>query len=186
MYTPHYAASTGTDDSGVEVRIEMKRPTLVLPGPAMALGTIVRIRDLQGDTPLLFNQIVLSAAGVARDALLSKVAARRRDRHLAGDQQLRQLTADQLVEDLRRHRRRLPFPDRRRADHRSQQPGRERAQLAHGHRLQRQLRLLHRHRRLERRVSARASASSSWAILPATRSEPATRSRWIAAARPPW
>ena len=73
MYTPQYASSTGTDSSGVEVRIEMKRPTLVLPAPAMALGKVVRIRDLGGDTPLLFNQVVLSAAGVARDALLSKI-----------------------------------------------------------------------------------------------------------------
>jgi hypothetical protein len=73
LYTPQYAASTGTDNSGVEIRVEMKRPTLVLPGPAMALGTVVKIRNLQGDTPLLFDEIVLSASGVARDALLSKV-----------------------------------------------------------------------------------------------------------------
>ncbi len=73
LYTPQYAASTGTDNSGVEVRIEMQRPTLVLPGPAMALGRIVRIRDLQGDTPLLFDEIVLSASGVARQALLNKI-----------------------------------------------------------------------------------------------------------------
>jgi hypothetical protein len=73
LYTPQYAASTGTDTGGVEVRVEMKRPSLVLPGPAMALGKIVKIRDLQGDTPLLFDQVVLSASGVARDALLSKI-----------------------------------------------------------------------------------------------------------------
>ena len=73
VYTPQYAASTGTDSSGVEVRIELKRPTLVLPGPTMALGRVVRIRDLQGDTPLLFDEVVLSASGVARDALLSKI-----------------------------------------------------------------------------------------------------------------
>ena len=73
MYTPQYGSSTGTDNSGVEVRVEMKRPTLVLPGPAMALGHVAKIRDLQGNTPLLFDEIVLSASGVARDALLSKV-----------------------------------------------------------------------------------------------------------------
>jgi hypothetical protein len=73
MYTPQYASSTGTDAGGVEVRVEMKRPSLVLPGPAMALGRIVKIRDLQGDTPLLFDETVLSASGVARDALLSKI-----------------------------------------------------------------------------------------------------------------
>ena len=73
LYTPQYAASTGTDAGGVEVRVEMKRPSLVLPGPAMALGRIVKIRDLQGDTPLLFDEVVLSASGVARDALLSKI-----------------------------------------------------------------------------------------------------------------
>lgn len=73
LYTPQYGSSTGTDNNGVEIRVEMMRPTLVLPGPAMALGKVIKIRDLQGNTPLLFDEIVLSASGVARDTLLSKV-----------------------------------------------------------------------------------------------------------------
>ena len=135
LYTPQYAASTGTDNSGVEVRVEMKRPALVLPAPAMALGRIVKIRDLQGNTPLLFDEVVLSASGVARDALLSKIVD---GDEIGISQEISNCASSpqsQLVQDLCRHRRRLPLPDRRRADHRYQQSGRQRAQLAHCHRL---------------------------------------------------
>jgi len=73
LYTPQYSASTGTDSSGVEILVEMKRPTLVLPEPAIAKGTVVKIRDLQGNTPIPFDHVVLSASGTVRLDLLSKI-----------------------------------------------------------------------------------------------------------------
>lgn len=73
MYTPQYGASTQTNSDGVEVLVEMSRPTLVLPEPAMALGTVVRLRDGLGNTPIPFDHVVLSAAGTARTALLDKL-----------------------------------------------------------------------------------------------------------------
>ncbi len=69
LYTPQYNATTGTDNNGVEVLVEMSRPTLVLPEPAMALGRIVKIRDLRGNTPIPFDHVVLSATGEFADGL---------------------------------------------------------------------------------------------------------------------
>jgi hypothetical protein len=73
LYTPQYASSTGTDSSGVEILVEMSRPSLVLPEPAMAIGTVTQIRDLRGNTPIPFDHVVLSATGEVRTDLLSKL-----------------------------------------------------------------------------------------------------------------
>jgi hypothetical protein len=73
LYTPQYAASTQTDATGVEVLVEMSRPTMLLPSPARALGTVTRIRDRHGDTPIPFDHVVLSATGSARADLLQKL-----------------------------------------------------------------------------------------------------------------
>ncbi|MCZ7551434.1 MAG: hypothetical protein B6D39_00530 [Anaerolineae bacterium UTCFX2] len=73
LFTSHYNSSTLTDNSGVEVLVEMSRPNLVLPAPAMALGTIVQIRDQRGNTLIPFDHIVLSASGEARTLLLDRI-----------------------------------------------------------------------------------------------------------------
>jgi hypothetical protein len=73
LYTPQYAASTGTDNNGVEILVEMSRPTLVLPDPAQAVGQVVKIRDGHGNTPIPFDHVVLSATGTVRSALLTKL-----------------------------------------------------------------------------------------------------------------
>lgn len=73
LYTPQYAPSTRTDNSGVEVLVEMARPALVLPEPARALGTIVKIRDMHGDTHIPFDHVVLSASGTSRAGLLTRI-----------------------------------------------------------------------------------------------------------------
>lgn len=73
MYTPHYDSSTGTNNAGVEVLVEMSRPALVLPSPAMALGTVVQIRDQRGNTRLPFDHVALSASGTSRALLLDRI-----------------------------------------------------------------------------------------------------------------
>jgi hypothetical protein len=73
LYTPQYDATTGTDDSGVEVVVEMTRPGLVLPSPSMALGYVREIRDGQGSTYVPFDHVVLSATGTRRSTLLGNV-----------------------------------------------------------------------------------------------------------------
>lgn len=73
IYTPQYDRSTQTDDSGLEVLVEMVRPMLVLPQPSMALGTVHAILDQQGDTPIPFDHVVLSATGTMRTKLLANL-----------------------------------------------------------------------------------------------------------------
>lgn len=74
LYTPQYDANTGTDDTGVEVLVEMSRPTLILPpSSAYAHGVVRQIRDLAGSTPIPFDHVVLSAHGEARDELLANL-----------------------------------------------------------------------------------------------------------------
>lgn len=82
LYTPQYDTTTKTDDDGVEVLIEMTRPTLILPfdaggsfptwaypafgsleaPQAEALGVVRGVFDGQGSTPIPFDHVVLSAA----------------------------------------------------------------------------------------------------------------------------
>lgn len=74
IYTPQYDASTLTDDTGLEVLVEMSRPMLIMPSPAVITGVVRAVRDGQGSTPLPFDHIVLSASGRARVNLLGQVA----------------------------------------------------------------------------------------------------------------
>jgi hypothetical protein len=69
LYTPQYNSNTGTDDNGLEIVVEMKRPTLILPDPYMAKGFVREIRPDQGSTLIPFDHIVISAHGTARTAL---------------------------------------------------------------------------------------------------------------------
>jgi hypothetical protein len=73
LFTPQYNSHTGTDTSGVEVLVEMTRPTMILPAPAYALGIVRQIRDGGGDSLIPFNSIVLSASGTAAQTLLENV-----------------------------------------------------------------------------------------------------------------
>jgi uncharacterized protein YraI len=71
LYTPQYSDSTGTDNSGVEVVVELSRPTMILPSPAYVSGIIRQVRNQQGDSPLAFNTIVLSASETDAQDLLA-------------------------------------------------------------------------------------------------------------------
>jgi len=78
LYTPQYAASTRTSsppgDPVLEFLVEMTRPSLVLPSPAMATGYIREINDRIGSTPIPFDHVVLSAWGSVRTTMLDKIS----------------------------------------------------------------------------------------------------------------
>lgn len=74
LYTPQYDVDTGTDDNGLEILVEMKRPTLLLPNPYMAKGIVREVRQGLGSTPIPFDHIVLSAHGAAASELASLIA----------------------------------------------------------------------------------------------------------------
>jgi uncharacterized protein YraI len=74
IYTPQYDSNTHTDNTGVEVLVEMNRPDLVLNSPNMSLGYVRQIRQNQGSTYIPFDHVVLSATGSAATTLLNNVA----------------------------------------------------------------------------------------------------------------
>jgi hypothetical protein len=74
LYTHHHDLTTGTNDSGAEVLVQMTRPTLILPLPHSAAGTVVEIRPDAGATMIPFDHIVLSAHGSAASTLLANVS----------------------------------------------------------------------------------------------------------------
>jgi hypothetical protein len=68
LYTPQYGADTGTTGStkSIEVLVQLKRPSLIIPYSAMAAaekGQIVKIRDGKGSTAIPFDHVVLSMHG---------------------------------------------------------------------------------------------------------------------------
>ena len=73
IYTPQYNTRTGTSSSGVEVLVEMARPTMILPTPAYATGFVRQIKVNEGNSLIPFNSIILSASGTQADILLANV-----------------------------------------------------------------------------------------------------------------
>lgn len=71
LYTPQRNETTGTDNTGVEVVVEMARPTMVLPSPSFASGTVREIRNGLGNTFIPFDHVVLSGKGTATTKLLA-------------------------------------------------------------------------------------------------------------------
>ncbi|MHC4796022.1 MAG: immunoglobulin domain-containing protein, partial [Planctomycetota bacterium] len=74
IYTPQFDSDTNTDNSGVEVLVEMTRPTLVLPSSDGAIGYVRQIRVNQGSTSIPFDHVVLSATGSAATTLSDNVS----------------------------------------------------------------------------------------------------------------
>jgi hypothetical protein len=75
VYTPQWAASTHTDDTGVEVLVEVNRPALPLPLSTTAnscTGTIIEVRDGAGDTVIPFDHVVVSGTGSQADTLRAR------------------------------------------------------------------------------------------------------------------
>ncbi|MCJ7659136.1 MAG: phosphodiester glycosidase family protein, partial [Anaerolineales bacterium] len=75
LYTPQYSVDTGTTDSdSIEVLVQLKRPSLIIPYGDMAAaekGDIVKIRNNKGATPIPFDHVVLSLHGSKKTDFLS-------------------------------------------------------------------------------------------------------------------
>jgi len=68
LYTPQYDDNTGTDNSGVEILVQLTRPSLIIPGPNYHVKGYVRgIRNNAGSTSIPFDYVVLSAHGTKAD-----------------------------------------------------------------------------------------------------------------------
>jgi Phosphodiester glycosidase len=73
IFTPQYQTRTGTPPSVVDVLVEMSSPTLIMPYPGYASGTVRQIRIGEGNSYIPFNYIVLSANGIEAETLLANV-----------------------------------------------------------------------------------------------------------------
>jgi hypothetical protein len=69
LYTPQYDDHTYTDENGLEVLIEVTRPTVVIPTPYYARGIVREVRNNLSSSAIPFDHIVLSAHGTAIEAL---------------------------------------------------------------------------------------------------------------------
>ncbi|UCG17223.1 MAG: phosphodiester glycosidase family protein [Phycisphaerales bacterium] len=77
LYTPQYGPSTTIFPPpllGVHVVVEMSRPTLILPAPAYASGTITEITENQIGHFIPFDHVVFWGHGTAGSALLSNAS----------------------------------------------------------------------------------------------------------------
>jgi hypothetical protein len=72
LYTPDYHQETAGPDDVVAL-VEMTRPTMVMPLPAMVLGTVEEVWRGPGPETIPFDHILLSARGVERSFLLKHV-----------------------------------------------------------------------------------------------------------------
>jgi hypothetical protein len=79
LYTPQYDTDTNTSSTPgnpvLEILVEMNRPSLVIPSPNMAMGTIREIRDRVGSTLIPFDHVVISVWGDVRTTMVDKIAA---------------------------------------------------------------------------------------------------------------
>jgi hypothetical protein len=69
LFTPQYDFSTETDSSGLEILVELERPSLIIPpstNGARVLGIVQAVLPDQGNTVIPFDHVVLSAKGSAR------------------------------------------------------------------------------------------------------------------------
>lgn len=74
LYTHHYGLNTQTDNSGVEVLVEMSRPLLILPTPNKVTGIVREIRQNQGSSLIPFDYVVISATGSRVTTLLNNIS----------------------------------------------------------------------------------------------------------------
>jgi hypothetical protein len=73
IYTPQFSSSAPTDDTGVEVFLQLSQPLTITPAPKMVKGVVVAIHDGQGGTTIPFDAVILSASGPAREKLLNNL-----------------------------------------------------------------------------------------------------------------
>ncbi len=69
LYTPQWGARTPTSAAGTEVLVRMDVPAGILSWPDMATGTVTEVRPRRGRSDLLFDHVVLSAAGRTAELL---------------------------------------------------------------------------------------------------------------------
>jgi len=74
IYSPQFGIDTDTDNTGLEVLVELSRPLLIMPNTAFPVkGFIREIRNKQGSTKIPFDHIVISATGEKANIMLGNI-----------------------------------------------------------------------------------------------------------------
>lgn len=74
LFTPQYDGWTPENNGEIEVVIEVPRPVGIVPLPRSVVGTVREARQGHGQTPILFDQIVLAAKGWVGEGFLRGMA----------------------------------------------------------------------------------------------------------------
>ncbi|MFN2236844.1 MAG: phosphodiester glycosidase family protein, partial [Anaerolineales bacterium] len=70
LYTSQYDSNTDTNSNGIELLIEMEKPTSITEiNDNMPKGFIRQVNDYQGSTPIPFDHVVISANGTTASEL---------------------------------------------------------------------------------------------------------------------
>jgi hypothetical protein len=73
VFTPQFGAATPSRDSATEIVIQLDRPLGIAPAPQVVPGTVIDVRKGQGETPLLFDTVVLAARGSVATRFLREI-----------------------------------------------------------------------------------------------------------------
>ena len=73
IYTPQYDASTKTKNNGVEILVTMDEPTTLALARQAPAGTVKQILYGQGNMPIPFDSLVISAQGYAAGKLVNNL-----------------------------------------------------------------------------------------------------------------
>ncbi|MFA9407181.1 MAG: phosphodiester glycosidase family protein, partial [Anaerolineales bacterium] len=73
LFTPQYGHLATSPRDGVQILVEVTRPTAILPIPARATGVVRDIRINEGPFPLPIDHVVINARGNAVEGLLKAI-----------------------------------------------------------------------------------------------------------------
>ncbi len=71
VYTPDYESQGPLGDSTLQVLVELNRPAMIMPLPAMVTGTVTAVRRSRNPYAILFDHVLLAANGEAQTEALA-------------------------------------------------------------------------------------------------------------------
>lgn len=73
LFTPNYGPTTPESGDETEAVIQVERPIGIVPLPRFAEGVVLEVREGNGQTPIGFDQVVLSAKGATAPRFLRQL-----------------------------------------------------------------------------------------------------------------
>ena len=73
LFTPQYNSWTPESNSELEIVVEVERPAGVVPLPRGVHGVVLEVRQGHGQTPLLFDQVILAARGRVAEGFAGQI-----------------------------------------------------------------------------------------------------------------